>query len=78
MLPGYLPYPRYGRVAKLLDEKSVLISQVHCGDPRCAAEHAHGDGVWPADALEAVAAYQPRATWEHGRKSSPNAPIAGA
>jgi hypothetical protein len=78
MLPGYAPYPRYGRVAKLLDTGTVLVSQVQCGDPRCEAEHAHGDVVWSVDALEAVTAYQPRATWERGRKSSPNAPVAGA
>lgn len=78
MLPGFAPYPRYGRVAGLLDGKTVLISQVHCGDPRCGAEHAHGDVVWPMDALEAVTAYQPRATWERGRKNSPNAPVVGA
>ncbi len=76
MLPGYAPYPRYGRVAKLLPEQIVLVSQVQCGDPRCEAEHAHADVAWPAEALEAVTAYQPRAAWERGRKSSPNAPVA--
>jgi len=74
-LPGYQPYPRFGRVAKLLDDGSVLVTAVQCGDPRCAAEHAHGDVAWPAAALEATQAYQPRATWELGRKSSPNTPV---
>jgi len=75
MLPGYQPYPRYGRVAEILEDGAVRVSGVHCGDPRCASEHHHGDQVWPADQIEAVAAYQPRAPWEHGRKSSPNATV---
>ena len=75
MLPGYAPYPRYGRVAKLVDDEHVLVTEVICGDPRCATEHAHNDGVWKASDLEAVQAYQPRAGWELGRKSSPNAVI---
>ena len=36
MLPGYHPYPRYGRVAKQVDDEHVLVTQVECGDPRCA------------------------------------------
>lgn len=75
MLPGFKPYPRYGRVTKHVDDTHVLVTQVQCGDPRCAAEHQHGDGVWDAAELEAVQAYQPRAPWEHGRKSSPNTPV---
>ena len=75
MLPGFKPYPRYGRVAKSIDAEQVLVTQVQCGDPRCAAEHAHGDVVWNAAELEATQAYQPRATWELGRKSSPNAAV---
>jgi hypothetical protein len=76
MLPGYAPYPRYGRVAKPVDADHVLVTQVQCGDPRCAAEHLHADTVWNVDALHAVQAYQPRADWEEGRKSSPNVPVA--
>ena len=75
MLPGFKPYPRYGRVTKHIDDERVLVTQVQCGDPRCAAEHQHGDGVWNAAELEATQAYQPRAPWEHGRKSSPNTPV---
>jgi hypothetical protein len=48
---------------------------VRCGDPRCASEHRHRDEVWQAADLLGVDAYQPRATWELGRKSSPNAPV---
>ena len=73
MLPGFRPYPRYGRVTQLVDEQRVLVTQVQCGDPRCAAEHHHGDMLWDAAELEAAQAYQPRAAWEAGRKSSPNA-----
>jgi len=72
MLPGYAPYPRYGRVAKRVDADHVLVIGVQCGDPRCAGEHQHADQVWPAAELEAARAYQPRADWERGRKSSPN------
>jgi hypothetical protein len=74
MLPGYAPYPRYGHVVKVEDGRAHL-TRVHCGDPRCAAEHHHGDVVWPLEELHAVQAYQPRADWEEGRKSSPNAPV---
>lgn len=75
MLPGYAPYPRYGRVAELLESGEVRVVDVQCGDPRCAAEHHHGDQTWEPTVIEAAAAYQPRAPWEHGRKSSPNTPI---
>jgi hypothetical protein len=75
MLPGYAPYPRYGRVAAREADGRVRVAAVHCGDPRCAAEHRHGDQVWPVAALLAAQAYQPRAPWEEGRKSSPNAPV---
>lgn len=75
MLPGFKPYPRYGRVAEQVDAEHVLVTQVQCGDPRCAAEHKHGDVVWNAAELEAAQAYQPRAVWELGRKSSPNTPV---
>lgn len=74
MLPGYAPYPRYGHVVKV-EEGRVHLTHVHCGDPRCAAEHHHGDVVWPLEELLAVQAYQPRADWEEGRKSSPNAAV---
>jgi hypothetical protein len=74
MLPGYAPYPRYGRVVKIEGDR-VVVTQVQCGDPRCAAEHRHGDVTWNAADLEAAHAYQPRAAWEHGRHSSPNAVI---
>jgi hypothetical protein len=76
MLPGYHPYPRYGRVAKDLGDGQVLVTQVECGDPRCASEHVHADVVWAAGDLLSAHAYQPRADWEEGRKSSPNAVIA--
>jgi hypothetical protein len=76
MLPGYQPYPRYGRVAQLLDDGRVLVTQVQCGDPRCAAEHVHADVTWHASDLEGQEAYQGRAGWEAGRKSSPNATVA--
>jgi hypothetical protein len=72
MLPGFKPYPRFGRVAQRLDD-NVRVTQVQCGDPRCAAEHAHGDTMWNVAELEAAQAYQPRAPWEQGRRSSPNA-----
>ena len=74
MFPGYTPYPRYGRVVKV-EDGSVHLTHVRCGDPRCAAEHHHGDVVWPLPELRAVQAYQPRADWEEGRKSSPNAVV---
>jgi len=73
MLPGYAPYPRFGRAAHIEADGRVLVTEVQCGDPRCAAEHHHGDQVWRLDQLEAARAYQPRAGWEEGRKSSPNA-----
>lgn len=73
MHPGYEPYPRYGRVAALLDGGRIRVTAVQCGDPRCASEHAHGDLEWPADEVVAAGAYQPRAAWEEGRMSSPNA-----
>lgn len=73
-LPRFAPYPRHGRVAEIRDD-SVVVEDVVCGDPRCAAEHSHGTQVWAKDSLEAGNAYQPRASWELGRKSSPNAPV---
>jgi hypothetical protein len=73
MLPGYAPYPRYGRVAKIEDGQHLRVTDVQCGDPRCAAEHRHSDQVWPIEATCATRAYQARAAWEEGRKSSPNA-----
>ena len=75
MLPGYAPYPRYGRVAEIAVDERVHVTQVQCGDPRCAAEHQHADQVWRLEQLEAAQAYQPRAQWEQGRRSSPNAPL---
>ncbi len=73
-LPGYAPYPRYGRVVAREDGDRVRVTDVHCGDPRCASEHRHGDQFWRVADLEAAQAYQARAEWEAGRKSSPNAP----
>ena len=75
MLPGYAPYPRYGRLLKRLEDGRWLVGQVQCGDPRCAAEHCHADAAWSPEGLQAAAVYQPRAPWEHGRKSSPNTPL---
>lgn len=74
MVPGFTPYPRYGRVVHV-DPEGVRVTQVQCGDPRCAAEHQHGDAVWPPAEVEGVEAYQPRASWEDGRKNSPNAVV---
>lgn len=75
MVPGYAPYPRYGRVAAIEDAEHVRVTQVQCGDPRCLAEHRHADQVWSLAELESARNYQPRARWELGRKSSPNAPV---
>jgi hypothetical protein len=75
MHPGYAPYPRYGRVVRVESGGGVGVTQVHCGDPRCNAEHAHADQVWQATELLAGGGYQPRASWELGRKSSPNATV---
>jgi hypothetical protein len=75
MLPGYAPYPRYGRVAGLIGADGVRITQMQCGDPRCAAEHGHGEVVWLIAELEAAQAYQPRASWEAGRSGAANAPV---
>jgi hypothetical protein len=74
MLPGYAPYPCFGRVVKVEGE-NALLTDVRCGDPRCTAEHHHGDATWRLEHLLAVGAYQPRAGWEEGRTSSPNAPL---
>ena len=75
MLPGWKPYPLYGRVTAIEDDGRVRVTAVRCGDPRCAAEHRHRDEVWQAPDLLGADAYQPRADWELGRKSSPNAPL---
>ena len=75
-LPGFTPYPRYGRVVALDEGGQVQVAQVHCGDPRCAAEHVHGPQTWAAADVVAATAYQPRAPWEHGRKGAPNAVMA--
>lgn len=74
MLPKYVPYPRYGRAVRM-EEDRVYVTDVACGDPRCAAEHRHADEAWLLAEVRAADAYQPRAVWEHGRKSSPNAPL---
>jgi len=75
MLPQFTPYPRYGRAVKIEDGERVRVTDVLCGDPRCESEHLHGDQVWRvADVLDARA-YQARAEWELGRRSSPNAPV---
>jgi hypothetical protein len=76
MHPAYQPYPRYGRVLKAVDDEQVLVTNVQCGDPRCAAEHHHEDVVWRTAEVVSDHAYQARAEWEEGRKSSPNAVIA--
>jgi hypothetical protein len=75
MLPGYAPYPRYGRVTKLEGPDLVHVTDLRCGDPRCTAEHRHGDQVWRREDLLGALAYQPRAQWELGRRSSPNTPL---
>lgn len=74
-LPRFTPYPRYGTVTAVLDSGEVVVAHVHCGDPRCSAEHAHGSQTWPLAEVEAANAYQPRAAWERGRKGAPNAPL---
>lgn len=75
MLPGLQPYPRYGHIAAVEQDGQVRVTHVHCGDPRCTSEHRHGDELWPPSELFAARAYQPRAEWEHGRLSSPNASL---
>ena len=74
-LPGFEPYPRYGVVREIAGNQ-VTVADVHCGDPRCPAEHAHASQSWPVEELEGANAYQPRAAWERGRKGAPNAPVA--
>lgn len=71
-LPRFAPYPRYGLVVRQVDDEHVLVSNVQCGDPRCASEHEHADAIWPVTELEAAHAYQGRAAWEEGRLNSPN------
>jgi hypothetical protein len=56
-------------------DERVRVASVQCGDPRCATEHSHEEQIWQIAELEAVRAYQPRALWEDGRKSSPNTPL---
>ncbi len=75
MHPAYAPYPWYGRVVQLEDGDRVRVTEVHCGDPRCNAEHAHADEVWQDADVVSIRAYQPRARWELGRKNSQNAPV---
>ena len=75
MLPGYQPFPRYGRVAAIEEGERVRVTGIACGDPRCAAEHQHGDMVWRMADIESAKSYQPRARWESGRRSSPNVPV---
>lgn len=74
-IPSFTPYPLFGRV-QALDESGVHVTDVQCGDPRCPSEHAHSPQVWPLASVEGSRAYQPRAPWEWGRKTSPNTPIA--
>lgn len=74
-LPGFTPYPRYGRVLEIRETSEAVVGNVFCGDPRCSAEHAHGQQAWPTDELEAANAYQPQASWERGRRAAPNAPV---
>lgn len=71
--PRFTPYPLYGRVVAMVGEDAVRVTQVECGDPRCASEHTHRDTVWPVEELEGAHAYQARAEWELGRLNSPNA-----
>jgi len=73
-LPRFSPYPRFGRVVAIAEE-AVQVEDVQCGDPRCPSEHVHGSQLWPLAEIESVKAYQPRAPWEWGRKTSPNTPI---
>jgi len=73
--PQYHPYPRYGRAVKEIGDGQVQVTNVECGDPRCATEHHHGDAVWRTADLVSARAYQARAEWEEGRLSSPNAVI---
>ncbi len=73
MWPCFTPFPRYGRMVKMLDESRVLVTQVSCGDPRCTAEHRHIDAAWPVAEVEDAAAYQGRGSWEEGRKITQNA-----
>jgi hypothetical protein len=75
MHPAYAPYPRYGRVVRFEDGDRVAVTQVHCGDPRCNAEHSHADQTWRVPDLASASVYQPRASWELGRKNSANAPV---
>ena len=75
MLSQFAPYPRYGRVAAIADDGRARVTDVQCGDPRCESEHAHGDQSWPVAEVVDARAYQARAEWELGRKSSPNAPV---
>ena len=72
MLPDYAPYPRYGRVVSR-GEAGVHVTDVYCGDPRCAAEHQHGAQTWANTEICHATAYQPQAPWEHNRYSSPHA-----
>ena len=76
MVPAYAPYPRFGRVAAI-DDGQVHVVQVQCGDPRCMSEHRHADQTWHLADLEAAETYQPRASWEEGRRNSYNAPVIG-
>lgn len=75
MLASDAPYPRYGRVVQPENGDRVRVSDLQCGDPRCASEHHHADQLWHISDLVAARAYQARAGWEEGRKSSPNAPV---
>lgn len=74
-LPGFTPYPRYGYVTGVDSEGFASVDGVHCGDPRCSAEHVHGPVKWPIAELGGADAYQPQAPWEHGRKGAPNAQL---
>lgn len=74
-LPRFLPYPLFGRVVAVTDE-GLQVEAVQCGDPRCAAEHAHQPQTWPTDDVEGARAYQPRASWEGKRLVTYNTPVA--
>ncbi|GBD25748.1 hypothetical protein HRbin30_01072 [bacterium HR30] len=73
--PRFAPYPLYGRVVAMLGDDTVQVTDIECGDPRCASEHVHADAVWPVQELESAFAYQGRAEWELGRLNSPNAVV---
>lgn len=69
--PRYAPYPRFGHVVETRDDGRLVVTDVQCSDPRCAAEHSHGTAVWEPEGLVDASAYQGQAGWEQGRDVSP-------